>query len=211
MTTHCSTGDGPYSTFATSSATNDRHRRHSARQPLVSVTARPASDRGDMRASRQLVNLRYWPAGSGCRPDSGPGAAPRHRKIWTPLRWTLTRRTRSVAFLSTAAYMRIPPCSRDQLAPRTGQGSGRSSCRPPVPRQDRGAGLPGRQEFQVGGRAARGEQPLAGAEDRREGQQPVLVDQVVTHERVHEAQAAGDDHVSPLALDRVDDVAVHGL
>jgi hypothetical protein len=59
-----------------------------------------------------------------------------------------------------------------------GPGNGRSSCRPLVPRQDRGAGLLGRDELQVGGRAS-GEQPLTGAEDGREGQQPVLVDQVV--------------------------------
>jgi hypothetical protein len=82
--------------------------------------------------------------------------------------------------------------------------------RPPVPRQDRGAGLLGRHELEFGGRAS-AKQTLAGAQDCGEGQQPVLVDQVVGHECAHDAQAAGDDHVPPLALDRVDDVTVHGL
>src|SRR5215469_5732992 len=99
---------------------------------------------------------------------------------------------------------------REQLSLSYGPGSGRSSCRLPVLRHDRGADLRGRHELQVGGRAVRGEQPLAGAEDRGEGQQPVLVDEVVAHQYVHEAQTAHDDHIPLLALDCVDDVAVHG-
>jgi hypothetical protein len=38
------------------------------------------------------------------------------------------------------------------------------------------------------------EESLAAAEDRREGQEPVLIDQVLGYQRVHDAQAAGDDH-----------------
>jgi hypothetical protein len=56
--------------------------------------------------------------------------------------------------------------------------------------------------------ADRGKQPLAGAEDGGEGQQAVLVNQVPGHQRVHDAQAAGDDHIPRLVLDGRIEVAV---
>jgi hypothetical protein len=52
-------------------------------------------------------------------------------------------------------------------------------------------------------RAAIGEELLAGAEDGGKGQQPVFIDQFVGHQRVYDAQAAGDEHVAFLAFDGV--------
>jgi RNA polymerase sigma-70 factor, ECF subfamily len=77
----------------------------------------------------------------------------------------------------------------------------------PVAGQDGRPGPLGVQAVQVYGRAGR-EQPVAGAKDGGEDQQPVLVDQVRGHQRAHDAQAARDDDVARLAPDRLDEVPV---
>jgi len=64
----------------------------------------------------------------------------------------------------------------------------------------RACGL-GRHQGQVYRRGAVGEQALTRAEHQREHQEPVLIDQVVGHQRADDAGAAGDhDVVGPLAL-----------
>ncbi len=70
-----------------------------------------------------------------------------------------------------------------------------------------GTGLPGRHALQVGRRHAVREQPLPRAEHGRERQQAVLVDQVLRHQRVHDGQAPGDDHIPAFVLDHVDELA----
>jgi len=53
-----------------------------------------------------------------------------------------------------------------------------------------------------------GEQLLADAEDGREGQQAVLVDQVGFLQRPYDAQTAGDDHITGLLTDDLGQLSV---
>ncbi|TWD82613.1 RNA polymerase sigma factor (sigma-70 family) [Kribbella amoyensis] len=76
-----------------------------------------------------------------------------------------------------------------------------------VPGEDGGTDLLGRRAGQVKGS---GEEPFPRADGRREGQQPVLVDQVRCLQGPHHADAAGDDDVLafPPGPDPVDQVPV---